>query len=80
MFVKGEKIARELRDEIYVITRGVPMRWVSVHDLGLRHPDLSEDEIDEALAEAIAKGWMLGEGRPPHSVCLTETGRRVGKG
>lgn len=53
------------------------MRWVSVHELGLRHPDLSEESLDHAVALAIAKEWMLGEGRPPHSVCLTDAGRNT---
>lgn len=73
-------LARKLRDEVFAITRGAPMRWVSVHELGLRHPDLTEAVIDQAVAIAIAKGWMLGEGKPPHSVTLTEAGRRAGKG
>lgn len=73
-------LARKLRDEVRAITRGVPMRWVSVHELGLRHPDLTEDAVDQAIDVAIAKGWMLGEGTPPHSVALTDFGRRAGKG
>lgn len=77
MLSKGEKTARLLRDEVRAITRGVPMRWVSVQELGLQHPDLSEQALDQAVAVAIAKGWMLGEGKPPHSVALTESGRRT---
>jgi hypothetical protein len=73
-------LARKLRDEVRAITRSVPMRWVSAHELGLRHPDLTEDAVDQAVAVAIAKGWMLGEGKPPHSVCLTDAGRQAGKG
>lgn len=80
MPIKGEKFARKLRDEIHAITRGVPMRWVSVHELSLRHPDLAEEAVDQAVTVAIAKGWMLGEGRPPHSVCLTDAGRQAAKG
>jgi hypothetical protein len=80
MPLEGAKTARQLRDEVYAITRGVPMRWISVHELGLRHADLSEQALDQAVAVAISKGWMLGEGTPPHSACLTEARRRVGKG
>lgn len=68
---KGEKTARNLRNEVDAITRGVPMRWVSVHELGLRHPDLTEDVVDQAVDVAIAKGT------PPHSVCLIDAGRRA---
>lgn len=76
-------LARKLRDDVYAITRGVPMRWVSVRELGLRHPELTEEAVDQAVAVAIAKGWMLGEGPappPPHSVCLAEAGRQAAKG
>jgi hypothetical protein len=35
-------------------------------------------KADEAgVAYAIQKGWLLGEGEPPHSVCLTEAGRSL---
>jgi len=71
---KGEKTARNLRNEVDAITRGVPMRWVSVHELGLRHSDLTDAALDQAISVAIAKGWMLGEGTPSHSVCLTDLG------
>lgn len=80
MPVKGEKAARLLRDEVQAITGGVPMRWVSVYELGLRHPDMSEAVLDQVVGVAIAKGWMLGEGRPPHSVCLTDAGRQGANG
>lgn len=75
--LKGEAHARKLRDDVRAITRGIPMRWVSVHELGLRHPDLSEVAIGQAISIAISRRWMLGEGSPPHSVCLTDVGRRT---
>lgn len=70
-------LARTLRADVYRITDGRPMRWVMVHELGLRHPDASPGILDAAVALAIAKGWMTGEGTPAHSVCLTDTGRRL---
>jgi hypothetical protein len=48
-----------------------------VRELGLRHADLTEAAIDQAVDMANAKGWMLGEGRPAHSVCLTDVGRHT---
>lgn len=77
MPLKGEATARKLREEVRAITRGVPMRWVSVRKLSLRHPDLSEVAIDQAISVAISRRWMLSEGNPPHSVCLTDVGRRT---
>lgn len=53
------------------------MKWVIVGELGLRHPDTAITAPDAALALAIDKGWMTGEGKSPHSVCLTDEGRRL---
>lgn len=64
------KLARILRNDVAAITRGRPMRWVMVHELGLRHADAGEATVEAAIALAIDKGWMIGEGAPPHSVCL----------
>jgi hypothetical protein len=32
------------------------------------------DDADAAIAYAV-EGWLLGEGDPPHSICLTDDGR-----
>ncbi len=72
-------LARRLRDDLYALTDGRPMRWIMVGELGLRHPDTALAALDAALALAIEKGWMTGEGSPPHSVCLTDEGRRLAR-
>ena len=69
--------ARKLRDDVYKVTGGQPMKWVMVGELGLSHPDTATTTLDAALALAIGKGWMTGEGQPVHSVCLTDEGRRL---
>ena len=33
------------------------------------------ETADAAIAYAIQKGWLIGEGEPPQSICLTEGGR-----
>lgn len=70
-------LARMLRDDVFKVTTGQPMKWVMVGELGLRHPHTSIETLDAALALAIGKGWMTGEGSPVHSVCLTDDGRRL---
>jgi hypothetical protein len=70
-------LARTLRDDVYKVTAGRPMRWVMVGELGLRHPDTAMATLDAALTLAIEKGWMTGEGSPVHSVMLTDEGRRL---
>lgn len=70
-------LARKLRDDLYRITSGRPLRWIMVGELGLRHPDTTMTTLEAALALAIEKGWMTGEGSPVHSVMLTDEGRRL---
>lgn len=70
-------LARKLRDDVYAVTSGQPQRWVMVGELGLRHPDTALPTLDAALTLAIKNGWMIGEGAPLHSVCLTDDGRRL---
>jgi predicted transcriptional regulator len=38
---------------------------------------LDYETADAAIDYAIQKGWLNGEGEPPHSVCLTDDGRRL---
>ena len=57
------KLARILRDDVAAITGGRPMRWVMVHELGLRHADAGAAAVEAAIALAIDKGWMIGEAR-----------------
>jgi hypothetical protein len=33
------------------------------------------ETADAAICYAIKKGWLIGVGEPPHSVCLTDDGR-----
>jgi hypothetical protein len=38
---------------------------------------LDYETVDAAIAYAIQKGWLTGEGEPPRSVCLTDDGRSL---
>ncbi len=49
-------LARKLRDDVYAVTGGRPMRWMMVDELWLRHPNTSLATLDAALALAIDKG------------------------
>lgn len=73
---ESAKLARTLRDDVRAIasTHDSRVRWVMVHELGLRHPEAGEGAIEAAIELAIAKGWLKGEGTPPHSVCLAPEG------
>jgi hypothetical protein len=36
---------------------------------------LDYETADASIAYAVNKGWLIGEGDPPHSVCLSDAGR-----
>jgi hypothetical protein len=50
------------------------MQWRMVR-LIARSVALDYETVDAAIVYAIQKGWLIGEGEPPHSVCLTDEGR-----
>jgi hypothetical protein len=52
------------------------MQWRMVRLLA-RSVALDYETADAAIAYAIQKGWLIGEGEPPHSVCLTDDGRSL---
>jgi hypothetical protein len=57
--------------KLYDATGGQPQRWKSLGNLGVVKADAA------GIAYAIKKGWLIGVGEPPHSVCLTEAGRSL---
>jgi hypothetical protein len=50
------------------------MQWRMVR-LSARSVAFDYKTADAAIAYAIQKGWLIGEGEPPHSICLTDAGR-----
>jgi hypothetical protein len=52
------------------------MQWRRVR-LTARSVAFDYETADAAINYAIQKGWLIGEGEPPHSVCLTEAGRSL---
>lgn len=49
------------------------MRWVMVDEVAQRLK-LDEAAVDSAIRQAEAKGLLVSEGGPPHSVCLKSVG------
>ncbi|WP_295142905.1 hypothetical protein [uncultured Reyranella sp.] len=60
-------------DEIQRATKGRHMRWVMVDDVA-RRLNLDDAAVDDAIRQAEAKGLLVAEGKPPHSVCLKAAG------
>ena len=60
-------------DDIRRATRGRHMHWVMVDEVA-RRLKLDEASIDAVIRQAEAKGLLVAEGKPPHSVCLKAAG------
>ena len=68
MVDQSERAARILVRALYYATEGEPRWWVLPTELN--------DLTKEAIAVAVAQGWMLDRGG---SVCLTDAGRDLVK-
>jgi hypothetical protein len=69
-----ERQARVLCVELARVTRGRPMHWCTVDSI-MAAAGVADPAADAAVAFAVGRGWLLEEGQPPHSICLTEGGR-----
>ena len=69
-----EKRARAVCAGLARATESGPMQWRMVR-LTARSVAFDYKTADAAISYAIQKGWLIGEGEPPHSVCLTDAGR-----
>jgi hypothetical protein len=41
---------------------------------------LDDAAASQAIAYAVERDWLLTEGQPPHSICLTDAGRIMAQG
>ena len=74
-----ERRARALYVELARVTNGRPMQYRMVQPL-VKAVGLNEAVAEAAIAYAVEQGWLItevAEDEPPHSVCLTDAGRRV---
>jgi|HubBroStandDraft_6_1064221.scaffolds.fasta_scaffold502297_2 hypothetical protein len=69
-----EKRARALCVKLASLNDGTPMEYREVR-LMARVLALNYETADGAIAYAIQKGWLTGEGEPTQSICLTDEGR-----
>jgi|SRR5258707_15010156 len=71
-----QKRARALCVKLASLNDGTPMEYREVR-LMARVLALNYQTADGAIAFAIQKGWLTGEGEPTHSICLTDEGRAL---
>ena len=69
-----EKRARAVCGGLARATESGPMHWRTVDSIA-DGTGVDEAAADDAIAYAVGREWILSEGQPPHSICLTEGGR-----
>jgi len=65
----SEKLARHIMWTLFSATVGRPQQWRSISEIS------DAPETQEAVQLAVDRGWLLVEGG--HSICLTDSGRRL---
>jgi len=69
----GTGTVQAMIDEIRRATKGRHMRWVMVDEVA-RRLKLDDATVGAAIRKAEAKGLLVAEGKPAHSVCLKAAG------
>ena len=69
-----ERQARALCVEQARVTGGKVMQWRTVEPIATG-AGLDDAAASQAIAYAVERDWLLTEGKPPHSICLTDGGR-----
>jgi hypothetical protein len=67
---RSESAARAMREDVTRVSRGRPCHWVTVHEVAHRL-GLDDEASEAAVRRAIAEGWFVADGDPPHSVRLS---------
>jgi hypothetical protein len=67
MASETESLAVQLVRALYDATDGRPMQWRMLEEL--------DGATTDAIEFAAARGWVIVEA--PHSICLTDAGRRL---
>jgi hypothetical protein len=70
---KVERCAHALCGALARMTTGRPMQYRMARPVAIAAA-MDDAAADAAVAYAIQKGWLIGDGEPPHSVCVTDGG------
>jgi hypothetical protein len=70
----NETLARRIVAEVDQVTAGRPARWVTPQQIA-RRIRVHHSSLIAAVRAAVDSGWLIVEGSPPHSICLTDAGR-----
>lgn len=65
-----ENAARAMREDVTRVSRGRACHWVTVHEVSQRL-GLDDETAEAAVRQALAQGWFVADGDPPHSVRLS---------
>ena len=67
--------ARALCAKLARVSDDTPMEYRMVRRMA-RVLALDYETADAAIGYAIQRGWLIGKGEPPHSISLTDEGRK----
>jgi hypothetical protein len=73
----SEALARRLCHALVQIGEERPARWVGIGDVERHMLYAAPERIRQAVAVALARGWIAAGEYPPISLALTEEGRAV---
>ena len=77
MSTATDRLARRLVADVARASTGQPVGWVKLQDVEQRL-GIDKASAKAAMRLAVERGWLIADGRSPHSVCpLTEAGRAL---
>ena len=72
-----ERPARRLAADVARASADQPIAWIKLQEVEQRL-GIDKASAQAAMRLAVERGWLIADGRSPHSVCpLTEAGRAL---
>ena len=69
-----EPLARRLCKTVHELMAAPPDQWVALSTAAKAMNVSNQELIDGAVGHAVQMGWLMGNGKPVHSLVLTTTG------
>jgi hypothetical protein len=69
-----DPLARRLCKTVHQLMEAPPDQWVALSKAAKEMNVTNKELIDGAVTHALQMGWLMGNGKPVHSLVLTATG------
>jgi hypothetical protein len=69
-----EPLARRLCKTVHGLSETPPTQWVALSTAAKTMNVTNQELIDGAVSHAMQTGWLMGDGKPVHSLQLTPRG------